>query len=142
MILSLFLSCSLRNDICSSSCFINLSNISFVEFTFTCSPGLCLTNDCNNSFLKLLTSVKSKLFIFLRYFKICSLRFPISSIKTGFSWFSSFSLNFWFCFGSDKHSRFPTIFSLTDWFWINCSKGLSKVSLVTSSTESLNSLKT
>ena len=32
MILSLFLSCSLRNYICSSSWFINLSDISLVEF--------------------------------------------------------------------------------------------------------------
>ena len=43
MILSLFLSCSLTNDICYSSCFINLSDISFVEFTFTCSLGLYKT---------------------------------------------------------------------------------------------------
>ena len=46
MILSLFLSCSLRNDICSSSWFINLSDISLVEFSFTCSIELCLTQDC------------------------------------------------------------------------------------------------
>ena len=32
MILSLFLSCSLRNYICSSSWFINLSDISLVDF--------------------------------------------------------------------------------------------------------------
>ena len=92
--------------------------------------------------MKFLTSVKNELFILLNFSEICSLSFLISSINTGFSWFSSFSLNFWFSLGSDKHSRFPTIFSLTDWFWINSSKSLSKVSLVTLSTESLNNLKT
>ena len=92
--------------------------------------------------MKFLTSVKNELFILLNFSEICSLSFPISSINTGFSWFSSFSLNFWFSFGSGKHSRFPTIFSLTDWFWINSSKSLSKVSLVTLSTESLDNLKT
>ena len=142
MILSLFLSCSLRNDICSSSWFINFFHISLVKFSFTCSLGLCLTHDCKNSFLNLLTSVKNELFIFLNSSNICSLRFPISSIKTDFSWFLSFSLNLWFSFGSEKHSWFPTTFSLTDWFWINSYKSLSNFSLVTSSTESLNNLKT
>ena len=140
VILSLFLSCYLRNDICSTSWFINLSDISYVKFSFTCSQGLCSTHDCKN--LKFLTSVKNELSIFLNSPNICSLRFPISSIKTGFSWFSSFCINFWFSFGSDKHSRFLTILSRKDWFWINSSKILSKVSLVTSSTESLNKQKT
>ena len=112
MILSSFLSCSLRNDICSSSCYINLSDILLVEFSFICLLGLCLTHDCKNSFWKLLTSVKNERFIFLNSSKICSLRFPISSTKTGFSWLSSFSHNFWFSFRSGKHSQFPAIFSL------------------------------
>ena len=116
MILPLFLICSLRNNICSSRWFINLSDISLVEFPWTCSLGLCLTHDCKNSFLKLLTSVKNDFSIFLNSSKICNLRFPISSIKTGFSWFSSFCLNFWFSFGSDKHCQFPVIFNLTDLF--------------------------
>ena len=80
MILSLFLSCSLRNDICSSSWFINLYDISLVQFLFTCSLGLCLTHDCKNSFFKLLSSVKNELFILLNSSKSFSLRFPISSI--------------------------------------------------------------
>ena len=80
--------------------------------------------------------------MFLNFSSICNMRFPVSSIRMGFSWFSSFSLNFWFSFGNDKHSWFPIIFSLTDWFWINNSKILSKVYLVMSSTEYLNNLKT
>ena len=36
MILPLFLGCSLRNRICSSWCFISLSDISLVEFLRTC----------------------------------------------------------------------------------------------------------
>ena len=80
IILSLFLSCSLRNDICSSSWFINLYDISLVQFLFTCSLGLCLTHDCKNSFFKLLSSVKNELFILLNSSKSFSLRFPISSI--------------------------------------------------------------
>ena len=117
-------------------------DISFVELSWTCSLGLCLTHHCKNSFLKLLISVKNELFIFLNSSKICSLRFPISSIKMSFSWFLSFSVKFWFSLGNGKHSRFPKIFSLTDWLWINSSKSLSKVFLVTSSTESQNNLKT
>ena len=58
MILSLFLSCSLRIDIYSSSWFINLFDISLVEFSLTCLLVLCLTHDCKNSFLKLLTCQK------------------------------------------------------------------------------------
>ena len=115
--LSMFLNCSLRNNICSSRWFINLSDISLVEFLQTCSLGLCLTHHWKNSFLKLLTSVKNKLFIFLNSSKICSQRFPTSSIKTCFSWFSSFSLNFWFSFAIP-------------------------ISLMTSSTESRKHLKT
>ena len=80
--------------------------------------------------------------MFLNFSNICNMRFPVSSIRMGFSWFSSFSLNFWFSFGNDEHSWFPIIFSLTDWFWINNSKILSKVYLVMSSTEYLNNLKT
>ena len=133
---------SLEMIFCSSSWFLSLSHISFVELMFTYSLGLCLTHDWKNSCLKLLTSAKNELFTFLSSSKIFSLRFPISSIKIDFSWFSSSSLNFWFSFGSDKHSQFPTIFSLTDWFWINSSKSLPKVSLVTLSAESLNNLKT
>ena len=109
MILSLFLSCSLRNDICSSRWFINLSDVSLVEFTWIHSPRVCLIHDWKNSFLKLLTSVKNEVLIFLNF---CS--------------FLSFSLNFWFSFGSNKHSWFPVIFSLIDWLWINNSKSLSK----------------
>ena len=89
-ILSLFLSCSLTNDICYSSCFINLSNISFVEFTFTCSLGLCLTQGWKNSFFKLLTSVKTELFIFQNSPNNCSFMFPIPSIKTGSQFLVSF----------------------------------------------------
>ena len=98
MILYLFLCCFFRNNICSSSWFLSLSHISFVELMFTCSLGLCLTHDCKNSCLKLLTSVKNEPFTFLNSSKIFSLRFPISSFKMDFSLFSSFSLNFWFFF--------------------------------------------
>ena len=89
MILSLFLSCSLEKDICSSRWFINLSEISLDELCWTCS--LCLTHDCKNLFLKLLTSVKKDLFIFLNSAKIISLRFLISSIKRIYSVFIIFS---------------------------------------------------
>ena len=79
--LSLFLSCFLWNNICCCRWFINLSSILLIEFPWTYSLGLVLTHDCKNSFLKLLTSVKVKLFIFLNFSKICNLRFSISSIK-------------------------------------------------------------
>ena len=63
-------------------------------------------------------------------------------LKQVFLGFYDFLSIFWFSFGSDKHSRFPMIFSLIDWFWIKNSKSLSKVSIVTLSTESLDNLKT
>ena len=136
MILSLFLNCSLRNYIALlDRWFVSLSSVSLEVFAWTCSLGICLTHDCKNSFLKILTSEhrnkithsyilflcsdKNKLFIFMSSSidgssKICNLRFPTSFINTGFSWFSSFSLNLWFSCGSGKHSRFPVIFSLID----------------------------
>ena len=88
--LSLFLSCFLRNNICCCRWFINFSGILLIEFPWIYSLGLVLTHDCKNSFLKLLTSVKVKLFIFLNFSKICNVRFSISSIKQVFLGFHHF----------------------------------------------------
>ena len=100
MILSLFLSCPLRNDICSSRWFINLSNISLIKFLWTCLLGLGVTYDCNNSFLKLLTSVKNELFILLNSSKICNL-----SLKQVLLDFHNLLAVFFFFFDRDKHSQ-------------------------------------
>ena len=137
MIFSLFLSCSLRNYICCSRWFINLSYISFVEFKWTCSLGLCLILDSKNSFLKLLNFSYSWI---LPRFAVWGFQYlPLKRVFLSFHHFLSI---FGFLLAATSIPWFPTIFSLTDWFRINSSKSLSKVSLVTSSTESLNNLKT
>ena len=52
MMISLFLSWSLRSDICSSTWFINVSQISLFKFLWTCSLGLCLAHDCKKLIFK------------------------------------------------------------------------------------------
>ena len=69
MILSLFLSYSLRNDICSSSWFINLSDISLVEFSFTCSIELCWTQDCKKFIFEVFNFCQKRTFHSPEFFR-------------------------------------------------------------------------